>query len=259
MSNSEQSEKSRGVVIFAHNTAQTDYVKIAQENARLINHFLNLPVTIISDIDTTSNSRYDVDVGTFVPWLNRTRTLAYELSPYDITLVLDADYICLDNSLNQLPLNLDFQIFRTNRFLDQATQTTTMGRYSLPLVWATAFQFTKSEFSKAIFEQVKIIEQNYAYFCSLYNIPASGYRNDFSFALALNLMSGYSPDPRTFIPWTLQTFASEVTEIKKHQQNIVVRTNTKAYVIAQQSLHFISKKFLQTPDFSNFVSEVINA
>ena len=126
-------------------------------------------------------------------------------------------------------------------------------------VQTCALPISKSEFSKAIFEQVKIIEQNYAYFCSLYNIPASGYRNDFNFAMALNLLSGYSPDPRTFIPWTLQTFASEVTEIKKHKQNIVVRTNAKAYVIAQQSLHFISKKFLQTLDFSNFVSEVINA
>jgi hypothetical protein len=134
-----------------------------------------------------------------------------------------------------------------------------MGRYSLPLVWATAMKFTKSEFAKSVFDQVKIIEQNYAYYCSLYNIKATNYRNDYSFALALNLLSGYGPDVRTFIPWKLMSFATEIKSLELKNKNVIVRTANKAWVIAQQNLHFISKRFLQTPEFENFVTEVIHA
>lgn len=259
MNNSEPSAKSKGVVIFAHNTAQTDYVKIANQNARLIEHFLKLPVTIITDTNTRPNSRYDVDTGTFVPWLNRSRSQAYDLSPYDTTLVLDADYIILDDNLNKILDLVDFQIFKTNEFLDQTTQVQTMGKFSLPFVWATALIFKKSEFAKAVFDQVKIIEQNYAYFCSLYNVKSTNYRNDYAFAMALNALSGYTTDVRRFIPWKLMSFATEITHLQKQGPNIVVRNTNRAFVVSEQSLHFISKRYLQTPEFESFVSEVINA
>ena len=37
MQNLDESAKSRGVVIFATNTRETDYVGIAEQNARLVN------------------------------------------------------------------------------------------------------------------------------------------------------------------------------------------------------------------------------
>lgn len=259
MSNLELSAKSKGVLIFAHNTAQTDYVKIANQNARLIEHFLKLPVTIITNTDAKSNTRYDVDTGTVVPWLNRSRSQAYDLSPYDTTLVLDADYIILDNNLNKLLDVVDFQIFKTNEFLDQPIQVQTMGKFSLPFVWATALTFTKSEFAKAVFDQVKVIEQNYAYFCSLYNVKPTNYRNDYAFAMALNAVSGYTSDQRRFIPWHLMSFATEIKQLQLQGTNIIVRNSNKAFVVSQQSLHFISKRYLQTTEFENFVSEVIDA
>ena len=148
---------------------------------------------------------------------------------------------------------------KTNEFLDQPIQVQTMGKFSLPFVWATALTFTKSEFAKAVFDQVKVIEQNYAYFCSLYNVKPTNYRNDYAFAMALNAVSGYTSDQRRFIPWHLMSFATEIKQLQLQGTNIIVRNSNKAFVVSQQSLHFISKRYLQTTEFENFVSEVIDA
>ena len=99
MPNLNESAKSKGVVIFATNTRETDYVAIAEQNARLVQHFLGLPTTIVSATDTGTNRRFSSDTGTFVEWNNFGRHEAYEASPYDETIILDADYLILDDSL----------------------------------------------------------------------------------------------------------------------------------------------------------------
>ena len=110
------SEKSRGVLIFATNTKEIDYVKIANINAKLIKRYLGLPTTIVSG-SKSNNKRY-LD-GKVVEWQNAGRCEAYDLSPYDQTLVLDGDYLIFDdNLLKVLDTVTDYSIAKTNVYVN---------------------------------------------------------------------------------------------------------------------------------------------
>jgi len=97
----------QGVLIFAFNNEATDYIAMAAWSAKNIRRHLNLPVAIVTDdpeaaaqhkfehvivtAPDTGGSRHFADYGTTVTWHNAGRINAYELSPFDQTLVLDAD------------------------------------------------------------------------------------------------------------------------------------------------------------------------
>ena len=55
MKTSSVQEKSRGVLLFAFNTTEIDYVEIARRSARLVRHTLNLPVTLVTEQDTPAD------------------------------------------------------------------------------------------------------------------------------------------------------------------------------------------------------------
>ena len=90
-----------GALIFATNNDQIDYVSMANWSARNIERHLGIPTTIISGDATSNNRRHFTDVGSVV-WHNLNRMDAYALSPYDQTLVLDADYVVASNQLKYL-------------------------------------------------------------------------------------------------------------------------------------------------------------
>ena len=124
--------KSRGVILFAFNTNDIDYIEIARQSARLIHQTLNLPVTLVTDLVTNSDifdnvvyttnilSNVKPDKGT--NWRNGGRYQAYELSPYEETLLIDSDYLMLDPSLLKLfdqEFDLEFVIFDALHSLKQ--------------------------------------------------------------------------------------------------------------------------------------------
>jgi hypothetical protein len=57
--NSGASAESKGVVFFAHNTVDVDYVRIADLSARLVEQHLDLPVTLITDTESQPEHDYD--------------------------------------------------------------------------------------------------------------------------------------------------------------------------------------------------------
>jgi hypothetical protein len=87
-----------GALIFARNNEHTDYVAMAHWSAKNIQRHLGIPTHIVTeDIRTDSGSRHFTNVGT-VTWHNTNRMDAYRLSPWDRTLVLDADYVVAGGS-----------------------------------------------------------------------------------------------------------------------------------------------------------------
>ena len=86
----------RGAILFAFNSPKYDYYKMAVYTAKRINHFLNLPVTVVTDIDSLPYQRdYNFDETILIEpdksnkrdwgiWINKGRYQAYELSPYEI-------------------------------------------------------------------------------------------------------------------------------------------------------------------------------
>ena len=53
------SEKSKGFLLFAYNTVETDYVKIAEQCARLATHTTGLPVSLVTDPNTATDYPFD--------------------------------------------------------------------------------------------------------------------------------------------------------------------------------------------------------
>jgi len=108
----------RGVILFAFNSPKYDYYEMAVAAAKRINHFLKLPVTVVTDVESVRETDYQFDKTIItIPdknnkrdwgvWINKGRYKAFEFSPYDETLLLDTDYMVnSDKLLKSLPYSL---------------------------------------------------------------------------------------------------------------------------------------------------------
>ena len=252
-------EKSKGVVMFATNTADTDYVLIADRTAKLVEHHLGLPVTVISkNPGASTNQRFSVDLSKFVEWNNKGRYSVFDDSPYDTTLLLDADYVMLDNRMLDLfDLVDDYKIMRNNVCLPDEIYGDSLGEYSFSASWATAIIFNKTEKSRLLFDLVSRVQSNYAYYRSLYNISATNYRNDYAFTIADRMLSGYTEDIRTQIPWTMTTLQGSIHSMEFKGSQLVIRYENNALILPRQDVHVLGKQYLQSDNFGNFVEAVI--
>ena len=259
MKKSNVSEKSRGVVIFASNTETVDYVSIAGKCAKLVNHYLGLPVTLLENNTQKANTRYNIDSHKFEPWYNQGRASAYELSPYDQTILIDCDLFILDkNFIKLLDTVKDYLIVKNNRFVD-GTAPKTMGPYSIPHLWATAVVFNKTAKSKLLFDLVQRIENNYKYYRQLYNIKEGNFRNDYAFTIADTVINGYSQDSMNYIPWSMPTVSGTIQDLQLKDNKIILRNNHQAKILPKQSLHILSKEFLSTDIFDRFIEAALDA
>ena len=244
MKNSNVSEKSRGVVLFAFNTKSIDYERIAQQAARLIAHNLGLPVTIITDadVDNVFKNHKNLDQP---EWRNGDRWRAYELSPYEETLLIDSDYLMLD----------DYRLQHHNEMINEVNDFR-MGIMGLPYVWATAILFRKTSRAKQLFDLVARIQRNYSYYRQLYHIAESNFRNDYAFAIANNLLNGYDLSIGTSVPWTMLTIDKNIKAIEIKNNNIIIRQHSHAHVLPCQNIHIIDKQYLLSADYDKFVDAV---
>lgn len=260
--------KSKGVLLFAFNTSLVDYVKIADRAAQLIHYTLGLPVTLVTDkpaitahidhtviVDNTlQNFRTGYAGGS--QWRNGDRYRAYELSPYDETILIDSDYLMLDQSLlTMLATTQDYRLIHDSQTPEQLMPNT-MGTTSLTHVWATAITFKRTLKSQLLFELVGRVQRNYEYYRNLYNIQLRNFRNDYAFAIAHNMLSGYTLDNSQGMPFTMLTVDKLVQAMEFRTNNIVVRHSDKAHILPHQNIHVIDKDYLLSDDYSNFVEAV---
>lgn len=266
MKNLNVSVKSKGVVLFAFNTEAVDYVAIALQSTRLIHHYLNLPVTLITDKQPLTDQFDNVVVVDHThtnfknaeqkQWRNADRYRAYELSPYDETLLLDSDYLVLDSNLLKLfDSTIDYRLQHQNIILDD-TSKFDMGMTSLPFLWATIVLFKKTQRSQLLFELVGKIQRNYQYYRLLYNIRERNFRNDYAFAIANSILSGYNLSIDQGIPWPMLSVYKPITSVELRNTNIVIRHSDSAHVVPKQSLHIMYKPYLTSDAYIKLVDEL---
>jgi hypothetical protein len=260
MQNSNALEKSRGILAFAINTADTDYVSIANQTVDLASRVLGLPSTIITQDHMANknwhNYRHDVDLGRPVEWKNFGRNLRYDLSPYDETLVIDVDYVIQDKSLLKIfDTPWDYLLQREARSLNDEPVPNLMGSYSLPYVWATVFAFRKTARAKIFFDLVKRIESNYHYYRELFNAESRSYRNDYAFAMADVIINGFKISKNS-IPGPMLNILQPIESITAHGNQVVIKDQHLAYVIPRMNMHVMSKAYLQSKNFREFVEHV---
>lgn len=220
---------SKGALIFAHNNKEIDYIKIACINSLMIQKNLNVGVTLITDKGTlewavesmgqefldkcfeyikieerdyvfqTKNIRlyrdtvYNTD---YLPFYNCNHWMAYDLTPYDETLFIDADYLIMSDALSNcwgshhdfmINSNIQECMFERNR-KNKLGNIDDMG---INLYWATCIYFKKSELAQHAFQLVKHVFENYKFYRQLYLIPRGLFRNDYAFSIAVHMLNGF--------------------------------------------------------------------
>jgi len=209
-----------GIVIFAQNNSKVDYIKLATYTACRARDYLQVPVSIITDspgylvasqpdhpfdkiieihnTDQTQKKHFQDGklFSTYLEWKNFARNQAYELSPYDKTMVIDSDYIINSSMLKSaFEGDADLQIYSESMDLAVWRPTKEFERIndkSIKFYWATVFVFQKNLVTESFFNLISYIRSNWNYYRMLYNIDTQLFRNDYAFSIAIHIINGNS-------------------------------------------------------------------
>ena len=252
---------SKGFIMFAHNNNEIDYLKLAVVNALLIKQNCNIKdVTVvtnqasydyttsqlgeefvnnaISNIIITEKDKHFKSINTRLykdtshtskplPFYNVDRCDAYNLSPYDETLLIDADYLILSDTLNscwghenEFMMNWSYQDIMSER--DDPTLKRLSGT-GITMYWATVVYFKKSAFAEQFFKTVAHVRDNREFYQDVYKWPGNLYRNDYSFSVAAHMMSGFVDKgiPQLPVPHLYKTFDTDDIHSAPAQNEII--------------------------------------
>lgn len=232
-----------GALIFAFDNQCTDYVAMAAWSAANIKQHLGIPVAVVTDSTDSQKlavfdcvipaqpisggARHFSDYNAHVTWYNAGRPDAYDLSPWDETLVLDSDYVINSSALNLLlGKGFDFTCFRHCRDATDPERVIlpTFGRFQMPMWWATVMLFRKCHTAQFVFDSMKMIRDNWSHYRDLYGINEEVYRNDYALSIALGIVSGHTWQCDS-IPWpmlaTLPEHLLELNQLESQQFWIV--------------------------------------
>jgi len=234
-------DNTRGIIMFAHNNTEIDYFRLAVVNALLIQKNMGIKnITVVTDPHSLKqgektlgkrlikkainnlvvvekdkefkkkNIRLYKDTSHKVerlPFYNVNRCDAYDISPYDETILIDVDYLILSDTLNhcwghnnELMMNWKFQDIMYERKDPSLDKLYDMG---ITMYWATVVYFRKTEYVESFFNVVKHVRNNPQYYKDLYKWQGTLYRNDFSFSIAAHVMSGFVDKGIPQLPTTL--------------------------------------------------------
>lgn len=262
----------RGVVIFANNNEQIDYIKIAAANAAMIKHHMGVPVALATndhdatvtgpfssiiftdtpDIPLSDQKRAFVGYGRYekLAWKNTTRSLVRQFTPFKETIMIDADYLIMDDSLNAC-FGSSEDILMSSEAMDVLGNRTALKERRLfdtniPMSWATVVYFKKhSEQAKLFFNLVEHIMKNWKYFTTMFNISSGIFRNDYAFSIAAHLMNdmqdgGIKPTSNETL---LTSYAADkIMKIRKGEIDLVAKENDWHYPVkVTQNLHYMNK------------------
>lgn len=219
---------SKGILYFGISNERINYLKLAYVSALLAKkHMPNIPITVVTDLNDTRNDffkKYEdkilsvidnlvvLDKPTFIKkntrvyrdtnyysitaeFKNGLRPDAYDLSPYDETLLIDVDYLMLNDSLkhvwgcqediliNDSAINLEYKKLDGPEFR--------LNPYGIKMYWATVVYFKKCPRMKMFFEFIKHIKEHWDFYKLVYDFPSGLYRNDYAFSIAIHVLNGF--------------------------------------------------------------------
>ena len=258
-----------GALIFAFNNEHIDYVAMANWSAKNIHRHLGIPVCLITDTEPAvghsfdrvilvdrpagSGTRHFVDIGASisVAWHNTNRTDAYALSPWDQTLLLDADYVVATNQLTTLlESNQNFLCYRwasdaTN--LQDFKDLNYFGQNKMPMWWATVIMFRRGTTAELIFDSMNMVRDNWLHYRQLYNNLTANYRNDHAVSIALNIVNGHTLAVPS-IPGSLVSITPEhkLTQLSQDSYRVDFLTPDKKakWIELHQDFHAMGKQHL---------------
>lgn len=258
----------KGILLFAIDTEEKSYTDMARYCSEKIKEHLRLPVALVTNRDIVDSlfdhviniesieaqSRIIPATGVKESWNNFGRYQAYDLSPFDETVLIDTDYICHSNKLLKLfEFNQPFMCHKRRVYLGSQiyTEVEYFGR-ELEMYWATVVYFKKSNEAKCVFDMMKMIQKNYDHYGKLYRFRSTPYRNDFALSIALNTVYGHSIPTTVEIPWSLMNveFNTDVTVKSSESWELKFNRRVDSKIIDyrittyNQDLHILNKDAL---------------
>jgi|TARA_R110001592_G_scaffold361357_3_gene671818 hypothetical protein len=244
---------SEGVLLFCFDTEHTKYHRILERCVKLVKKNICREITVVTNFSTYKkinplgfiNYKFiEPELGNTKlgkEWNNADRHMAYELSPYDTTLVMDIDYFCFTDTLKQfLYTDYDFLVPDTAHDLS-GRKTFDPRRWSMiPMVWATVLLFKKNDKVKKIFDTVKYIKQHYSYFTEMYRIYAKNLRNDYLFAMALQQINGFIGYEK--LPFALPTLPPDCEVVKITDTGLAWKHKDQISYVENQDVHVLNKE-----------------
>lgn len=223
-----------GILIYAHNTRSVDYALMAIISGGLAKKQLKVPASLVTDESTvewmkesqiyekanevfeqiiivekpqTNNSRrlYDGVDNAVVPFVNLNRYSAWEITPYERTLLIDSDFLIFSNRLTEYwNIESDFLIGESINDIYNQVRLGYHDRYvsevGVKLYWATTVMFTKNKRTKMIFDLINYIRENYQYFADTYRFDSKQFRNDIAFSVAKHILDGFEESSNETLP-----------------------------------------------------------
>ena len=271
----------KGVLIFAHNSTAVDYGSLAVIAGGLAKKHLKVPVSLVADTGTlawmektkiikkakkifdkiisidlpyTTNNRklHDGLDSQVIPFINSNRCTAWQLTPYDTTLLIDSDFLIFSDRLNQY-WDVDSSIMIAEsmndlrggreKILDKKVSET-----GIHLFWATTVMFKKNNESKFFFQLVEYIRDNYAYFADLFRFDSRQYRNDIAFSVAKHIINGFETTKSYNLPPLTTVFDQDVLIDVDSKGKLIITTdfeNSGDYVAAtvqNTDIHIMNKQ-----------------
>lgn len=269
---------SKGILFFATNNDHINYLKIALINAKMCHRHLgkDLPISVVTSTKSLNNSGYKDEIeATFDKiliddttdgldnirkysntqyfhvadrFINGNRGSAYDLSPYDETLLLDVDFLIQDSSMNSIWGSIeDFMINNVALGLDHKAlqgEEFRLNPTGIKMVWATAIYFKKCERVKQIFDMVALIRERWDYFKLLYGFGGYLFRNDFAFSIALHMLNGFlENDEFKSLPTPFILTSTDRDHLHKvDQDSITVMYNDNRYTTYNHDHEFYLTK-----------------
>ena len=255
-----------GAVIFAYNNEAFDYVRMAAWTAANVRRHLDIPVALVTDQPTDHefehvilhptpprDRRWFEDAKCQVAWNNWSRPDVWDLTPWDRTLLIDADYVVASDRLRAL-LDHPGEVFFCHDRAQDATgmndfaALNRLGAYDWPLCWATVIVFDRAPHARLTFESMRMIRDNWLHYQQIYHDRGRNYRNDHALTIALNITNGHVLG-NNHIPWPLITVMPEhrLTEVSQDRYRLTYRKpdNRTAYIeVAGQDFHAMGKQSL---------------
>ena len=245
----------KGVLLFCFDTADTRYHSILERCVTLVKKNLKLPITVVTNFKTFKRMKpmgfinykfIEPELGNKKngrEWRNVDRHMAYELSPYDTTLVMDIDYFPFTDNLKQfLDTGYDFLVSKEAFDLTNRNSFDHRRWSMIDMVWATVLVFRKGAKAKRIFDMVKYVKKYYAYFNELYRVYGKNFRNDYAFAIALEQANGFINYDT--LPIRLPTLPPDCEVVKFTDTGVAWQYKDNINYTEDQDVHVLNKELM---------------
>ncbi len=217
----------KGVLLFAFNNEQVNYVRMAEIAGQRANEFWDLPVCIVTDMPKPArmpkgfvfwkqverpellNTKPYYDYGTAMSYWNSNRHNAFELTPFSKTILLDVDFMVNTTNVIDAWSGRGLALTKRAHSVD-GTEFTADTRWlslknKIEMYWATVLCFDKSPVCAEFFDHWRQAVRMYSVYSSIFGFESAPMRNDFAVTVALQKLKGSSENGYFDLPYSIPT------------------------------------------------------